>query len=160
MGFLRQYLLSILTAAIICAIISMLTKRHQAISGIIKMISTIFLSVTIFSPLMDLKIDDNFAFPAQFSQEAEKIISSAQTDIHYETEEIIINQTESYILEKAALYGVNLDVSIKLNNDTGVPASVILCGMVAPGAKQRIQDLIVEEIGIPKEEQVWILSTK
>ena len=160
MDFIKQYLLSILAAAIICAIITKLTRHHQAISGIIKMITTIFLSVTVFTPLLNLKVCNQFALPDQLSLKADEIISSAQTDIKNQTEEIIISQTETYILEKAALYDADINVSIGLDSDTGVPASVTLRGMVAPATKQRIQHFLVEEVGIPEEDQVWIISTK
>lgn len=160
MDYLRQYLLSIFAASIICSIIIKLTKRQQVMSGIIKVIAAVFLSVTIFSPLLDLNLDSHFSLPDRLSINAEEIISAAQTDIKNQTEEIIIDQTKSYILEKAALYGADLDVSIKLNSDTRMPASVTLYGVVAPVTKQRIQQLLVEELGIPEGDQIWITSRK
>ena len=80
----------------------------------------------------------------------------AQTGTEYAEQElrrIIIARTQTYIMDKAASFGVTVDVEVVLNEYT--PQSVILKGSVSPGAKAQLTAWITENLGIPKEAQQW-----
>ena len=70
--------------------------------------------------------------------------------------QIIKTETEAYILDKAAQFDLQLDVQVALTDDVmPVPESVQLTGSVSPYVKSRLQILISNDLGIPKEQQLW-----
>lgn len=70
--------------------------------------------------------------------------------------EIIKAEAEAYILDKAGSYGLQLEVCVTLReDDIPVPESVCIAGAVSPYARTRLEILIENELGIPKERQLW-----
>ena len=159
MDQIRQYLLSILSAAIICSIVVKLTEKQNITSKIIKLIAGIFLSVTMVSPLVKLQIGEMSTYLDSLKTSADEIIASGQNAALKETVEIILQETESYILDKAVSYGAEVRVCAEISDpDTMKPESVTIQGSISPYAKQRLQQTIAEDLGIPKENQIWILN--
>lgn len=73
--------------------------------------------------------------------------------------EVIKQQTEAYILSKAEEYGADIHSSVQLsNNDIPIPVSIQITGIITDEAKIKIEKIITEEFGIPKECQYWILE--
>ena len=70
---------------------------------------------------------------------------------------IIKGETEAYILDKAASLGVELEVDVLLEDMYPMaPKTVRLSGSVSPYVRNRLQNIIAEELGISKENQIWI----
>ena len=67
---------------------------------------------------------------------------------------IITQQTQSYILDKADTLGVCLEVGVELNEEM-VPWRVTMTGEAPPYARQRLEGIIQDDLGIPAERQVW-----
>ena len=72
---------------------------------------------------------------------------------------IIKEETEAYILDKAASLGVTLSVEVMVE-DGNVPrlSGVQLSGQVSPYARQQLSTWISNDLGISKENQKWIGS--
>ena len=71
--------------------------------------------------------------------------------------DIIKQQTEAYILDKAVSLGVNIDVNVKMSDtNPPVPKEVILSGNVSPYMKNKMIQYITANIGISEENQRWI----
>jgi len=71
--------------------------------------------------------------------------------------DIIKQQSESYILDKALSIGAKIDVNVKMSDDNPpVPKEVILSGSVSPYDKQVISHYITANFGISEENQQWI----
>jgi hypothetical protein len=69
---------------------------------------------------------------------------------------IIKENLEAYILDKASALQLDVDVDIVLTEDLPpAPDSVTIIGNASPYNKQVFQAFLVEEIGIPKEQQIW-----
>ena len=69
---------------------------------------------------------------------------------------IIKQQLEAYILDKATQYHVDLQVEITLSKTgNAVPVAVSLQGAIAPYAKQQLQEMLENDLGISKENQQW-----
>lgn len=71
--------------------------------------------------------------------------------------ELIIESTETYILDKAQALGaeVTAQVETKLEDRYPVPWSVKLTGNVTQEQKAQLQRIIAEELGIPEDRQEW-----
>ena len=69
--------------------------------------------------------------------------------------DIIKEETEAYILDKAADLHANLRVEVAVGEDN-LPAAVTISGEASPYARRQIQAMIANDLGISKENQKWI----
>ena len=69
--------------------------------------------------------------------------------------DIIKEETEAYILDKAADLHANLRVEVTVGEDN-LPAAVTISGEASPYARRQIQAMIANDLGISKENQKWI----
>ena len=73
-----------------------------------------------------------------------------------ETREIITDKTCAYILDKAETLRAQLTVQVILSDEElPVPERIYLTGQASPYARSMLQRLIEEELGVPKERQIW-----
>ena len=89
--------------------------------------------------------------------DAEDIVSEGEDMAVSATASIIKEQVTAYILDKASSLGLNLEVEVTMTGSSPpVPSAVALKGTASPYAKQRLQQIITDELGIPEENQSWI----
>ena len=84
--------------------------------------------------------------PAIFS--SNKILHQKQIDA------IITEKTEAYILEKANLLGVQVEVRVELSKDS-IPFKSIITGKLSQDEKKVLSAFLQKEIGIQEEMQIW-----
>ena len=156
MDTLAQYIYRVCGAAVICAVIRHLTKISKH-AGICKMLSGIFLLLTLLSPIADLRLGDLSQMLPDVSYEVERAVEQGKASYQNELARCISERVETYILDKGAQLGVSLSVQVELSEDPmPVPARVRLEGNVSPYAKSRLQQILANELGIGKEDQIWI----
>lgn len=157
MDHIKSYLLSIIAAAVICAIINTLFANKTGYGGLIKLLCGIFLTVTIVAPWKRFRFDSFTAFKDELSNAANIAVDNGVEYSKQAVCEIIKAKTEAYILDKASSMGMNIDVEVTLNNaDLPLPQKVTIQGAVSPYAKERLSKCIVNELDIPEDELIWI----
>ncbi len=157
MDHIRSYLLSVIAAALICGILSAIPSKNLALKSIQKTLCGIFMSVTLISPLTGVHLPDLHQYLDAYQADAADAVLLGQTMTQESTARFIKQQTASYILDKAAALGVSLDVWVTLSEDLPqVPCAVSLSGMVSPYAKQRLTEIIEQDLLIKREDQHWI----
>lgn len=157
MDAIAEYLLSVTAAGILCAVVrNILGEKH--ISGkIMKAVSGVFMAITIFSPLMDFRLSDMEDYFKDFQYSAEDAADSGTQMAVTAMADIIKQQTESYILDKAASLGADIQIKVKMSDtNPPVPKEVILSGSVSPYHKSLISQYILTNFSIPEENQKWI----
>lgn len=153
MEALRLYIISVVAAALLCGIVTGLMPQGRA-SQIIRMVCGLFLAYTVLAGLtgLDLQIPDWDVLAVTDARQAaalgESLGEAALT-------QVIKEQTEAYILDKAAVLGLSLEVEVSLD-ESQVPQSVVLEGQAFPYERQQLQNTIARELGIAKENQQWI----
>lgn len=155
MESLKQYVISVTVAALICGIVAGLVKKNGT-GELIRMVCGLVLAFTVLRPIVGLKLDQlptellpNLQEGADMASQGEKITREAMEDI-------IKSETEAYILDKAAALGMSLTAEVLLGEDTiPVPVGVILSGAVSPHARSELTNVIEKDLGIPKENQLW-----
>lgn len=156
MEAVRQYLLSVTAAALVCGIAQRLLGKKGTAAGVGKMLTGLFLAFTVISPFTELRLGDLTDFTAGFEAEAADAAAAGQSSTRKALAESIINRTQTYILEKAKGLNLELSVEVKVSEaDIPLPVEVRLSGSAAPYAKQRLQTIIEDDLGIPKENQLW-----
>ncbi len=157
MDSIRQYLLTITSAAILSGIITAFFSKKSSYSAVIKLLTGIFMAIAVISPWINLHFSDLSEYIAGISADGRDLSSQGENIASKEYRAIIKSQSEAYILDKAAFMGVDLTVEITLcDSDPPVPQSVTIKGAVSPYAKAKLQDYISSQLGIPKENQIWI----
>lgn len=156
MEAVRQYLMSVIAAAVICAIVRALTQNKGASSEIIKLICGVFIAITLISPWNKISISGIVNYIEDFSLDAENITSAASESAREEQNKIIKAQTEAYIQDKALSMGVQLQADITVSNlSPGLPQRVEITANASPYQRQQITGWIETDLGIPEDQQIW-----
>lgn len=157
MTWVRQYILSVVAAAIVCAIVKALMEDKSTPSVVVKMLAGVLMAVTVIAPFVKMDIGDITDYINSFHTNAD---AAVQSGVAYSTEEmgvIIKDKTQAYILDKAQTLGAEVEAEILLSDETPpIPCAVTLKGRVSPYVKQRLSQYITEELGIAEENQTWI----
>lgn len=150
---IREYLLSVTAAALICGIVSSLVGKNGSTSNLLKLLCGLFLCATVIKPAVDVKLDDIYSFTDQLSVSSELAVQAGEQMAAEEMKRFIKVKTETYILDKAKTLGAEVEVEIKL--DDVVPAGVTVTGDISPFAKSSLAASITQDLGISPEEQIW-----
>lgn len=157
MDSIRDYLLAIVAAAIICGIMTKFLGAKGAQGALAKMICGLFLTFTLVRPIADFRIGDITDITDWYSGEADRAVSAGTSMTKNALRQSIKARAEAYILDKAEQMRAELTVQIELSeDDIPVPKSIQLTGNVSPYTKNRLQTIIKEDLGIDKEHQKWI----
>lgn len=152
---LRTYLLAVSGAALLCGITGrFLGKKGAGASA--KLIAGIFLLIIVLRPLgnRNTNLFTNLSFDV--SDAAQAAVSRGEEQSQKAMAQVIMEQTEAYILEKAAEHHVTLQVKVELTKDAlPTPVAVEISGTVAPYTKLQLQTWIEQQLGISKENQQW-----
>ena len=156
MDQLRSYLLSITGAAVISAIILQITGNKSATGKILKIVTGLFMSVTLLSPLIRFRLRDMEQYIDDFRLSSEYAVGQGMQMASEELSRIIKDQTESYILDEASKMGMEMSVEVKLSDSNPPqPCFVILQGAVSPYQKKYLSQHITDKLGISQENQQW-----
>ena len=151
---MRDYVLSVCAAAMIAGILTTLAGSGTA-GKLLKMLSGLFLAVTVISPLVRLELPDPSAWMTDFTRKGRETAAEGERMGREYSEAIISAELEAYILDKAAMLDGDLDVAVALDDD-GMPERVTLTGSVSPQAREKLSRCLEEELGMGEEAQVWI----
>ena len=156
MKALGVYILSIATAAILVSILQSLLQKKSSSSVLLRLIGGLFLAFTALAPGADIDIDSVFQLPLDFTVQGEALSSRGMELTRSQLQDVIKQQCETYILDKALSYQTALRVDIVLSqDDVPVPDGVYLHGNISPYVKSVLQKWLNDEMGIPKENQIW-----
>ncbi len=156
MDHLRGYLLTVIAAAIISGIAVKLIGKKGLHGTLIQLLTGLFLSITVISPLARVKIDNFTAYLSGLEADASAIIADAEKATTAAKVKIIKEEVETYILDEAKKLGLDLEVTVTFASGSEfLPDIVNINGAVAPYKKRILQDVIQEELGIPEEKQMW-----
>lgn len=156
MNGIQNWVLSVVAAGLICGIAGSMASGSAASAGVIKLTSGIFLILAVLGPVLRMDFTSLQVIPESVLQEAEAVAASGREQAENAVSAVIKTQTEAYILDKAASLGLSLQVRTELSEDGMLPEHVYLEGQAAPAVRQRLQRIITEDLGIPKEKQSWI----
>lgn len=156
MEAIGRYIVSISAAAILCGILKSIFPSKGTNAAILRLVTGIFLSLVTIQPLVKIDLtalpviaDDHLAQAQAVSAQGLSLAQDTMGDI-------IKAQAEAYILDKARKLNADLTVEVILNDENPpVPVSVHLSGKISPSAKGRLETMIQQDLGIPKEDQIW-----
>ncbi|MBR4972417.1 MAG: hypothetical protein IKY59_05545 [Oscillospiraceae bacterium] len=154
---ISQYVRSVTGAALIGAMVLRLLEGKGSAAGIGKIMVGIFMALTVIAPITQVELSDFWLWIPDVRLDAQASVEDGKTITKNALALSISNRVEAYILDKAAQMDVSLTVQVELSDDTiPVPVRIQLQGNASPYAKNRLQNIIRDELGIDKENQIWI----
>lgn len=152
-----KYILSVILAACVVAIVTSLLDEKTNQGVLLRMIGGLFLAFTVITPVLKLDFEGAISIVDDYMAEADDAARRGEDLATDAMGEIIKEQTEAYILDKANSYGATVCVSVEVSEDpVPIPVSACLEGNVTPYAKWQLQRMLESDLGIPKENQQWI----
>lgn len=154
MESIRQYILSVTAAGLLCAIAKALCPDRGALSGLLKLICGVFLTFVLLSPGKNMDFSEISQYWMDFSQSGESIAREGEQISQEAMADIIKSQSEAYILDKAQTLREDVEVEVGLD-DALTPASAVLTGDISPYGRSVLSDWMEQTLGISKEAQTW-----
>jgi len=156
MSDFKQYIITVSAVAIVGCIAITICDKKTTSSAMIKLIVGVLVTLTVFKPLIDIKISDISGYLSSVNTLSADCIQSGSLWADSETAAIIKERSEAYILDKASSMGVQIEVEVSVLNQTPFqPETVTITGSVPPYARTQLSDNIETDIGISKENQIW-----
>lgn len=156
MDDLREYLLSVIIAAMISGIVLRLVKGNRTFRSIVKVLCGLFVAYTAIKPIPMLNLSGLSTFVSQYSADAKKVVQSGTDMSTNVLRESIKEQSQAYILDKAKILKADLQVEVELTeDDIPIPKRVSITGKVSPYAREKLSAIIKRDLGIDMEYQVW-----
>ena len=153
---MKEYLLSIVSAAMLCSIVTAFMKKDSFQVTALRLITGVFMLVVLISPITKMKLSSPIKIVDNLSLEADQITSAAVDSTRDSLCAIIKERTQAYILDKATANGVSLSVEVALSDEEiPEPISVSLKGSISPYKKKILSNLIETDLGISAEAQIW-----
>lgn len=156
MESLGQYIISLCTAGILCALVQHIASKHEAHRKLISFLCGICMLITAIVPWFTFRFSDLGSFTGALQTQSEQAVTQGQQLAEKAMTDIIKSQSEAYILNKATSMGLTIHAEVHLQQTLPyAPDYVTLSGPAAPLAKNKLASYIQDTLGIPKEKQLW-----
>lgn len=154
---IREYLIGVTAAALVCGVVRAFVTEKGALGGIIRMLLGVLMLLVVIQPVSGLSVDELFHWTRDISSEAQSIVTHAESASKEELHGRIKQETRAYILSKAESLGAKLEVQVELSDDLlPKPIAVQITGAVSPYTKQSLTRMIEQDLGIDRGAQRWI----
>lgn len=154
---IRQYLLSVIAAAVLCGIVNTLVGKKGAYFSIVRLIAGLFMALTVISPLVKIRLSDIVDYTNGLSAQANAAVAGGEAMALDAMGAIIKSQTEAYILDKAVSMELDIEVEVTLSSENPpIPCAVTIKGSISPYSKEVLRQYIANDLGISEEDQLWI----
>ena len=156
MSEVRNYLFSIVAASFLVSIVCSFPQK-RGVKRTLTLCGGLFLLLTLVRPILSFRFGDLSKYLDQY-QVDESVIHDALEAGQNESARLITQQTEEYILDKAAELGASVSPEITLaalGENYQYPHSVTITGQWTPQQKQELTVYISQTLGIPEERQLW-----
>ncbi len=157
MDGIREYLIRLTAAALVCGIVTSLVGKKGSIGSVIKLLVGIFMMMTIVSPWMRIRFDSLESYFEDISTHAQVLVDEGENAVRDDLATIIKEKTQAYILDKANSFGAELTVEVSVDgSELPVPNVVRISGSISPYGRKQLESIITQELGIALEDQIWI----
>ena len=154
---MRAFILSIIAAAIICALVTKISPEKGLHAAMLKLTCGVFLAFSILYPVTGLRIGKIGNLAAGIEADGAQAVAVGEEHSKKILSSVIKQRTQAYILDKAASLNVQLQVEVTLSDDDiPVPVAARLEGKISPYAKASLQRILTEDLGMKKEQLTWI----
>lgn len=157
MSRLRSYLLSVCAVSLLSSVLPVLLPQGR-IRQVIKLSAGVLVMLAVISPIMQLDTERLARSLAMLRMQTEQMQNGIEVGNREILAELIKEDCEAYILDKAEQLGLDLEIEIVMREegDYPYPVAVTLHGEAAAAERSYMERVIEQDIGIPLEKQEWI----
>lgn len=153
-GWMEQWVLGVSCASLVMVVMGALVQGSGG-KRVCKLAGSLLLLLVTIGPVLRMDQQDwqrLLQLETQGMEEAEQSLQE-QNNLIYES--IIEEETQAYILDKAEALGVQcqVEVVVKWEDDLPRPWSVKLEGSWSQAQREKLSNMLQEELGIPKDRQ-------
>ena len=152
---LREYVLSVVAGAILCAVLTALAGTGKPRGQVMKLVTGTFLTLALIRPIAGIEWKDMEELIAGWKAEAAAAAALGEGYYEESLAAVIQERYEAYILDKAQALGAEVEVTVSLDEDC-LPEEAVIRGPVSPYVRGELKTMLAAELGIPKERQIWI----
>lgn len=155
MQIVREYVLGIAAAAMICAVV-LGFARKGTMEPLVKLICGLVLTFAIIRPLLSISMGHWEDLNITYQKEGEQAAQDGKELAEKTLRDIIIADTQAYILDKAQEMNLRIQVTVDLSKeDPPVPEGVTITGALSPYERSCLGIFLEEKLGITEEHQQW-----
>ena len=156
MASVQAYLLSVTAASVFCALIRRMQMGKGTGQKICVMLTGIFMVLTVLGPMTDISFSDLGDFSVGISQQVQDAVADGEAAAGKALSARISDSLVAYIQNKASAMDAHLEVRVELTDAAiPMPSKVYIRGNVSPYTKRKLQNMIRDDLGVDKENQVW-----
>lgn len=152
MEALRQYIISVTAAGLICGVVTGLFPNGTG-AAIMKLVCGVFLSYAVLAPVTQMDLGE-LAAQSWAVADGSDAVATGESLSQEARGQFIKQRLEAYILDKASSLGLELQAEVTLE-DGQLPTAVKLTGQAAPYQRKQLERILALELGIAKENQQW-----
>jgi len=156
MDSLQLWVFRILCAATISGVLITLPLSESR-KQLLRLCCGVFLMLTLLSGIPGLKLSE---IPESILPQPGEIplpVAEGEEMSADALRQLIIQETEAYILHKAAALEMDIRVDVFLaHGEYPVPESAVIQGTYTQEQKKSLSAIMEAELGIPEEDQRWI----
>lgn len=156
MEWIRSYVLTLTAAGILCALVRRLAGKAGK-GRIVSLACGAFLILAALGPFRTLSLETAEADLGDLEYRIGREQARAAEAFQAQTDAVIREKTEAYILDKGKALGAELEVEVTLETKEGlrIPAAVEIRGPCSPYIKTKLSHMLEEVLGIPEKAQRW-----
>ena len=144
-------------AAAMISAIALSFSGQGAMKPLLKLVCGLILAFAILNPILSISAGNLEALGMDYREQAEAAARQGQQQAVKSVREIIKEETEAYILDKAGQLNLQVEVQVSLSDQAlPKPLAVTIRGVVPPSGKTRLSRILTQQLGIAKENQTWI----
>jgi len=154
-GF-KEYILAVcITALIITLLQAVITdeaiKKYSSFAG------GVALLIVMATPLVHLDPSQAVDIIQSHLQQADALEAQIENHEGLSSADLISERCTAYILERAESLGLSVRIDLEMSDDKyyPYPASVIITGSWDELQKNKLENILTNEIGIPSQRQEW-----
>ena len=150
----KEYIISFVAVSICCGVILQLVSQ-TGMKVLVQIVCGVILSVTLLTPVLKIRSEEFPVFTQQVPETVEAYLSQGKDMAERLKRQYIMDSCEAYILDKAQQLGAEISASISLG-ETFVPCFAEIQGNMDPLIQKKLENILTEDMGITKENQLWI----
>lgn len=154
MESIRAYVLSVTATAALCSLATRIVGQKGTSAGVIRMICGMIMACAVIRPLGTITIPRLSEYWDDLDRQVWAVVASGEEQTDDLIRGRITEATVTYVQDKASTLGASLSIQVVLD-DHHVPVQIELTGEISPSAKLELGQIIQNDIGIRKEDQIW-----
>lgn len=156
MKWLSEYLLSVTAAAMICMIAKGLIPPKSTAGHMVRVVTGVLLVICVIFPLRNVRFHGLTNYWDMFASNADAYVIEGSDSAQIAINKIISEETAEYILNAAKEYGLAVDVSVEVKQESPPELTgVIISGAASPYKRKLLLDYTYKNLGLTEEQVVW-----